>query len=139
MIQALSAAVAGAGKPALSLALHMPKSHPVGADNPVTSRGLGVFTDQSAEPISPQHADIRAYRGRMRASSGRVLLQRPMRPMRVVVIYVLVEDQLQMPLAGDHHPVQALAASAAHPALRDRVAPHRQLHLIRWIGTDASG
>jgi hypothetical protein len=28
MIQALSTAVAGAGKPALSLALHMPKSHP---------------------------------------------------------------------------------------------------------------
>ena len=45
--------------------------------------------------------------------------------MRVVVIYVFAEDQLQMPLAGDQHPVQALAASAAHPALRDRVRPRR--------------
>ena len=30
-----------------------------------------------------------------------------------------------MPLAGDQHPVQALAASAAHPALRDCVRPRR--------------
>jgi hypothetical protein len=41
-----------------------------------------------------------------------------------------------VPFVGDQHLVQALSAGAAHPALRDRVAPHRQLHLIRVIGTD---
>jgi hypothetical protein len=43
---------------------------------------------------------------------------------------VLAQDQAQVPLAGDQHPVQALAAGAADPALRDRVRarrPHRGL------------
>ena len=98
----------------------------VGADNPVTSRDLGVFTDQAAEPFSPQYGrDIRAYRGADASVRRADLLQLLMRPMRVVVIYVLAEDRLEMPLAGDQHPVQALAASAAHPALRDRVRPRR--------------
>jgi hypothetical protein len=36
-------------------------------------------------------------------------------------------------------PVQQFAAAGADPPFHDRVAPHRQLHLIRVIGTDASG
>ena len=52
------------------------------------------------------------------------------------MIGVLAEDQPQVPFAGDQHPVQAFAAGAAYPAFRDRVAPHRQLHPIRMIGTD---
>jgi hypothetical protein len=35
--------------------------------------------------------------------------------------------------------VEKLAAASADSALGDRVAPHRQLHPIRMIGTDASG
>jgi hypothetical protein len=52
---------------------------------------------------------------------------------------VLVQDQLQVPFAGDQHLVQALAAGTGNPAFRDRVAPHRQLHPVRLIGTAASG
>jgi hypothetical protein len=40
-------------------------SPPVGAENPVTLCDLGVFMDQAAEPVSPQHPDIRAYCGWM--------------------------------------------------------------------------
>ena len=44
-----------------------------------------------------------------------------------------------MSLAEDQHPVQELAAAVPIKRSQDRVAPHRQLHLIRVIGTDASG
>ncbi len=75
----------------------------------------------------------------MQAPGGRALLQRPMRPVRVVVIDVLAENEPEMPFACYQHPVQALAAGAGDPPLGDRVAPHRQLHPIRMIGTAASG
>ncbi len=38
-----------------------------------------------------------------------------------MVIGVLTKDGPQMPFTGDQHPVQALAAGAADPALGDRV------------------
>jgi hypothetical protein len=57
----------------------------------------------------------------MRTPGRRVLLQRPMWPMSVVMIDVLIKDQPQVPLAGDQHPVQALAPGAGDPAFRDRV------------------
>jgi hypothetical protein len=38
---------------------------------------------------------------------------------------VLVKDQAWVPLAGDQHPVRALAAGAGDPAFRDRVRPRR--------------
>src|SRR5712672_3017117 len=55
----------------------------------------------------------------------------------VVMVGVLAEDQLQVPFAGDQHPVQALAAGTGDPAFGYSVAQHRQLHPIRMIGTDA--
>ena len=48
-----------------------------------------------------------------------------MRAINVIVLDVLTQDQPQVPLAGDQHPVQALAAGAGNPALRDRVRPRR--------------
>jgi len=75
----------------------------------------------------------------MRALRGRVLVQRPVRPVAVIVIGILAKDQAQMPFAGDQHPVQALAAGAADPAFRDRVGPHRQLHLIQTPGIAGCG
>ena len=44
-----------------------------------------------------------------------------------------------MALPQDQHAVQELASQGTDQALADRVAPHRQLHLIRVIGTAASG
>ena len=101
------------------------KATSCGCRKPCQLCDLGIFTDQAAEPVAPHHPDIRAYCGRMRASSGRFVLQRPVRPMKVAMVYVLAEDQQQVPLAGDQHPVQALAAGTAHPALRDRIHPRR--------------
>jgi len=61
----------------------------------------------------------------METPGGRILRQRPVRPMSVVMIGVLTKDQPQVPFVGDQHLVQALSAGAAHPALRDRVRPRR--------------
>jgi AAA domain len=67
--------------------------HPVGAENCVTLCDLGVFADQAAEPVPPQKAHTGHFSRRMRTPGGRVLLQRPMRPMDIVVIGVLSQDQ----------------------------------------------
>jgi len=42
-------------------------------------------------------------------------------------------------LTDDQHPVEELPAQGTDDPLTDRVAPHRQLHPIRMIGTVASG
>ena len=62
-----------------------------------------------------------------------------MRPVLIVVDLVRAQDPPEMGLVPDEGPVQELAAASADPAFGDGVAPHRQLHLIRSIGTDASG
>jgi hypothetical protein len=58
----------------------------------------------------------------MRTPGWRVLLQCPMWPMNVVLIDVLIKDQSQVPLAGDQHPVQALAPGAGDPQRCPRAA-----------------
>ena len=62
-----------------------------------------------------------------------------MRPVLIVVGLVLAQGLPQMVLIPDHGAVQEFASASADPAFGDGVAPHRQLHLIRVIGTDASG
>ena len=52
-------------------------------------------------------------------------MQGPVRPVGVVVIGVLTQDQPQVPFTGNQHPVQALAADTGDPAFRDRVRPRR--------------
>jgi hypothetical protein len=111
---------------------------PVGAEYPVALCDLGIFVDQAAEPVPPQDPDILAHSGLRLTPSGRALAQRPVRAMNIIVLDVLTQDQPQVPLAGDQHPVQALTAGAGNPAFGDRVAPHRQLHPVRMIGTAAS-
>ncbi len=64
----------------------------VGAENPVTLRDLGIFTDHAAEPVPAQDPDASARIGRMRASGGRPLSQRPVRTVGVVVVGVLAQD-----------------------------------------------
>ena len=63
----------------------------VGAEYCVTSCDLGVFVDEAAEPIPPENARIRDGCGWVRTPGGRVLVQRPVRPVAVVVIDVLAE------------------------------------------------
>ena len=61
------------------------------------------------------------------------------RPMGVVEMLGLTQSVEQVPLVPDQGAVKQLAAAGLHPTLHERVAPHRQLRLIRSIGTDASG
>lgn len=82
---------------------------------------------------------IMVARGASRSSLGTLWPMPWRRPVRVVVTGVLAEDQPHAPFADDQHPVQALAPGTGDPAFGYRVAPHRQLRLIRMIGTDASG
>jgi hypothetical protein len=72
-----------------------------------------------------------------RFARRRILVQRSVWPVGVVVIGVLTKDEPQMPFTGDQHPVQALAAGAADPALGDRVRARRQdrrpgRYALRW-------
>ena len=50
-----------------------------------------------------------------------VLIERPMRTVRVVVLDVLLQYQLQVAWSGDQEVVEALPAQGADPAFRDGV------------------
>jgi hypothetical protein len=52
---------------------------------------------------------------------------------------VLAEHQSQVAHIEDQGPVQQFAAEGPDDVLADGIAPHRQLHLIRMMGTVASG
>ena len=97
----------------------------MGAGNRVTSCDLGVFADQAAELVPAHNMRTGDLRGRALSPGGRPLLQRPVWPVRVVVVDILIKDEPRVPLAGDQHPVEALAAGAGNPALRDRVRARR--------------
>lgn len=77
--------------------------------------------DQAAEPIPAKDPHGCGRSGQTRVPARRSLPQRPVRPMQIVMIGILAKDQPQVSLAGDQHPVQALAAGAGDPAFRDRV------------------
>ena len=59
---------------------------------------------------------------------GWLLVQGPVRPMPVVMIYVLVQDVAQVPFVDDQQPIQALPPGRAHPPFRERVRTRRP----RW-------
>ena len=98
----------------------------MGAENYVISCDLGIFVDQATEPVAPQHMDTRTFLRVNRFARRRILVQRSVWPVGVVVIGVLTKDEPQMPFTGDQHPAQALAAGAADLAIGDRVRARRQ-------------
>jgi hypothetical protein len=75
----------------------------------VTACDLRIFVDEAAEAVPSENAHIRHGCGWTGTPGGRVLVHCPVRPVAVVVIRALAEDQPQVPFAGDQHPVQALA------------------------------
>ena len=85
----------------------------MGAEIPVTLCNLGILVDEPAESVPAQNSDVHAQGSWMRAPGRRPLLQCPVRPVRVVVIDVLTEDQPQVPFAGyqprSRHSRRALA------------------------------
>ena len=68
------------------------RNRSVGAEYCVTSCDQGVFMDQAAEPVPAQNAHPGRVAGWMCAPGGRVLLQRPVRPVDVVVVGVVAKD-----------------------------------------------
>jgi len=85
--------------------------------------------------VNPGDGQVNDLRRRIRWP----LIERSVRPVAVVVRHVLGKHGRQVPLADNQHPVGALAADGAHPALRERIGPRRQLHLIQMIGTGGCG
>ena len=59
------------------------------------------------------------------------------RPGGVVVLKVSGQHLAQVALIDDQQPVQELPVQGTDDPFADRVAPYRQLHPIRMIGTDA--
>ena len=73
---------------------------------------LRIFVDQTAEPVPAQNVHIGYFDRHMCASGGRLLPQSPVRPVRIVMIDLLIKDRTQVPLPGgmDGDPGQAHAA-----------------------------
>ena len=60
-------------------------------------------------------------------------------PAGVVEGFELAQGMPEVVLVPGQGAIGELTAAGLNPPLHDRVAPHRQLHLIRAIGTIASG
>jgi len=108
------------------------------------SGGACVFVDQAAQDgfsVDPFAVEV-GNDGEVATvvfTVGDALGDALVRPGRVVVHLVFGQDCAQMALPEDQHVVQELPAQGADEALADRIAPHRQLHPVRMIGTAASG
>jgi hypothetical protein len=65
--------------------------------------------------------------------------ERPVRPMRVVVLDVDLKDLLEVATSDDQQPVQALGAHRLDPAFRVGVGSRRQLRLIPSVSSKRFG
>ena len=82
----------------------------MGAENSVTSCDLQVLVDEAAEPVPSEHADGRrpgTWRG---VGSGRVLVQKSVRSVRVEVLHILAQDDVEVAWSGDQEVVEAFPA-----------------------------
>jgi hypothetical protein len=70
-------------------------------NNSGTGCDLGVLAYQDAEPVPAKNPDVWAQDGWMRTPRRRALLHCPVRPVGVVVIGLLAENEPEMPFAGD--------------------------------------
>jgi hypothetical protein len=103
-------------------------------------RGVVIFVDYSSDDgFSADGSQVGHVPDGMRFDVRGPLSPGLVRPVTVVVDQVLAEHQGQVALAEDQGPVQQLAAEGPDDALADGVAPYRQLHPVRMIGTVASG
>jgi hypothetical protein len=81
----------------------------VGAENSVASCDLHVLVDEAAEPISSDGPDSR--RGTWgSAAGGRALMQRSVGSVRVVVLYIFAQHEVEVAWSGDQEMVEAFAA-----------------------------
>ena len=104
---------------------------------------MPVLMEDAAEAVPS--VDVKSGGGVRFGDGCRQCAQRPgvrdslMRPVRVVELLEHAQCLQQVRLVPDQCAVQQLPLAAAGLPFHDRVAPHRQLHPIRTIGTAASG
>ena len=99
---------------------------PVGAENSVTLCDLQVFVYEATEPVSSQRPDGRSGVP-IGAASGRLLMERSVRTVGVVMLDVLAQHRREVERSGDQEMIEAFTAQTADEAFRDRVrsrCPH---------------
>ena len=98
-----------------------------------------VLVGESAEdllPADPVLGEVDCFRRVGVGLRRGELAEGTVRPGSVIVPQVCGQHPSQVGLADDQQPVQELPAQGADDPFADGVAPHRQLHPIRMIGTD---
>jgi hypothetical protein len=106
-----------------------PESAPaqrVGAENSVTLCDLQVFVYEATEPVSSQRPDGRSG-GPIGAASGRLLMERSVRTVVVVMLDVLAQHRREVTRSDDQEMIEAFTAQTADEPFRDRVrsrCPH---------------
>jgi hypothetical protein len=86
-----------------------------------------ILVEEAAEAVASADAALMILRrDSNRLGDGRLLLERAVRPMRVVVSDVLVQHPLEMPARDDQEPVETFTPDAASPTLRVRLRPRRR-------------
>ena len=94
----------------------------MGAENPVISCDLHILVYEAAESVSSQQPN-RGTGGWGSAACGRVLMQRSVRTVAVVVLNVLAQHYIEVARPGDQEVVEAFPAQRADEPFRDRVGP----------------
>jgi hypothetical protein len=94
----------------------------VGAENSVTSCDRQILVYQATEAVQSYRPNGRSA-GRGSGPCGRVLIERSMWAVGVVVLDELVQHQRQVAWPGDQHAGEPFAAQRADEALGDRVRP----------------
>jgi hypothetical protein len=89
---------------------------PVSAENSVTSCDLHVFMDESAEAVPAQWRNREIGRPGSAVVCWWALLERSVRPVRVVVVGVLPQYPCEVAWSGNQEVIEAFAAQGADPA-----------------------
>src|SRR6266536_1807790 len=90
-------------------------------------RGEFVLVKQTAESVAPPDTPLQVgRRDGARLEERRVLVERAVWPMRVVVGDVLAQHRLELPAGDDQDPVETFASGAADPALGVCFRPWRR-------------
>jgi hypothetical protein len=92
----------------------------VGAENSVTSCDLQILVYETTEAISSQWPNGRSG-GWGSASGGRLLIERSVRTVSVVVLEVFLQQHGEVVPSGDQKVIEAFAAQGADPAFRNGV------------------
>ena len=96
-----------------------------------SSRDLLILVEQPTKPVAPSDGVRLAHRRLGDWSEGSGLVEGAVRPVVVVMLFVLAQHRCGVPLVDDQHAVEEFAANGADKALGDRVGPWRLLPAVR--------